>query len=88
MLVVAHRHDLTIDGEGRLQVRRVVAVGRRPCDQAEREEEQGREDRDDDGLLAPLALPAGHALPLREAWEWDPSGHGDFECTERAGPAR
>src|SRR5205823_10987393 len=74
---------------GRLQVVAVVATRRGPRDEPEREEQDRREHRDDERLLATLALPARHALPLGEAWERDTSCHGNVNSTAAwAGPTR
>ena len=77
-LVVAHREHASVDRERGCEVLGVEALRRGPRDKPEREEEDAREDRDDDRLLAALALPPRHALALGETREADATCHGDL----------
>src|SRR5881296_1537666 len=66
-----------------LEVGVVVTRGPGPGDETKHEEEDRREERDDDRLLATLALPPRHALTLRETWKRDTTCHGKPKCTAR-----
>jgi len=80
-LVFAQRHGMAVEHHRGLEVGVVVTRGPGPGDETKHEEEDRREERDDDRLLATLALPPRHALTLRETWKWDTTCHGRPKCT-------